>query len=215
MPHPNRYPMDKFKPADFKLICLLGLSCIAGHAYAGQLSVLVTSQADVPLENAVVYAEPVNKISMPAPDAAAIEQKNKKFLPLVTVAQTGASITFPNHDTVRHHVYSFSPAKTFELKLYSGVPSTPVIFDKAGTVVLGCNIHDQMLAFVQIVDTPYFGKTDAEGKVKILNIPNGQYTLKVWHYALVKENVPLEQSIAVKGNDQFIVKIDIKNSDLR
>ena len=207
--------MDKFKPADFKLICLFGLSCIAGHAYAGQLSVLVTSQADVPLENSVVYAEPVNKISMPAPDAAAIEQKNKKFLPLVTVAQTGASITFPNHDTVRHHVYSFSPAKTFELKLYSGVPSTPVTFDKAGTVVLGCNIHDQMLAFVQIVDTAYFGKTDAEGKVKILNIPNGQYTLKVWHYALVKENVPLEQSIAVKGNDQFIVKIDIKNSDLR
>jgi len=74
------------------------------------------------------------------------------------VVQAGTPILFPNHDKVRHHVYSFSPAKTFELKLYSGVPGTPVLFDKPGLVVLGCNIHDQMVAYVQVVNTPYFAK---------------------------------------------------------
>lgn len=196
-----------------KTALTITLTVLCGHVYAGQLSVQVVNQNDLPVENAAVYAEQTTKQIMPAPEAAAIEQKNKKFLPLVTVAQVGASITFPNHDSVRHHVYSFSPAKTFELKLYSGIPSTPIIFDKPGTVTLGCNIHDQMLAYVQIVDTPYFGKTDATGTVKLLNVPDGQFTLKVWHYALAKENVPTEQAIIIKSNEQVKVKLDLKKLD--
>jgi len=177
---------------------------------AGELSVQVNDMAGLPVSDAVVYAEPATRSSLQASSTADIEQKNRKFIPLVTVIQTGSSIVFPNKDSVRHHVYSFSPAKTFELKLYSGVPSTPVVFDKPGTVVLGCNIHDQMLAFVQVVDTPYFGKTDASGKVKLNELPNGQYTVKTWHYALIKENVAVEQLLNIKGSEQITVKIDIQ-----
>ena len=183
---------------------------IASAAQAGDLTVEVKDASGALVANAVVYAEAVNNpgsLSTPAP--AQIEQKGRKFIPLVTVAQTGSSISFPNHDSVRHHVYSFSPAKVFELKLYSGVPSAPVIFDKPGTVVLGCNIHDQMLAFVHVVNTPYFAKTETSGKAK-LNLPNGDYVLKTWHYALAKENSVIEQPVSIKGSEQATVKLEIK-----
>ena len=83
-----------------------------------------------------------------------IAQAKRQFSPRVTVVTVGTPVTFPNFDTVRHHVYSFSPVKTFELKLYAGVPNAPVVFDKPGIAVLGCNIHDQMAAWVVVVDTP-------------------------------------------------------------
>jgi len=193
-----------------KLLIATLLTSYGLIAHAGELTVQVHDMSGVAVSDAVVYAEPAVKSSTQNATTADIEQKNRKFIPLVTVIQAGSSVIFPNKDSVRHHVYSFSPAKTFELKLYSGVPSTPVVFDKAGTVVLGCNIHDQMLAFVQVVDTPYFGKTDASGKVKLNNVPNGQYTVKVWHYALIKENVAVEQSLNIKGVEQITMKIDIQ-----
>ncbi len=93
-------------------------------------------------------------------------------------------MSFPNHDIVRHHVYSFSPPKPFEIKLYVGTPVAPIIFDKPGEVVLGCNIHDHMLAYVYVVDTPYFAKTDASGVATIEELPAGDYDLQIWHYAL-------------------------------
>jgi plastocyanin len=156
---------------------------VAVQVQAGQLNVEVLDAAGVPIENAVVYATPDINISLPIAPAM-IEQRGKQFNPLVSVVQTGTDVTFPNFDSVRHHVYSFSPAKTFELKLYSGVPANPVKFDKAGTVVLGCNIHDNMLAFIHIVDTPYFAKTNKLGKALLKDLPNGSYNLKAWHYAL-------------------------------
>ena len=107
-------------------------------------------------------------------------------------------------------MYSFSPAKTFELKLYSGATTKSVKFDKAGTVVLGCNIHDFMLAFIQVVDTPYFTKTDDAGIAKLTNIPEGNYQLKVWHYALAKENEIVQQPIFIKGNDSKNINLNLK-----
>jgi len=185
------------------------LMTVCGFASAGELSVLVIDNLGQPLENAVVYAEPTSKQPPNMLATLAVEQKGKKFLPLISVVQAGARVTFPNNDTVRHHVYSFSPAKTFELKLYSGVTAAPVLFDKEGTVVLGCNIHDKMIAFIQVVNTPYFGKTDASGKFTFKDLPNAQYALKIWHYALVKENVVAEQFLTIKGSDKQTVKLDI------
>lgn len=181
-------------------------------ANAANLSVKITDKAGVALQNAVVYVEPVNKIitSIAPTTAVSIEQKGRKFLPLVTVAQAGSLITFPNRDTVRHHVYSFSPAKTFELKLYTGVPAAPVLFDKAGTAVLGCNIHDQMVAFVHIVDTPYFAKTDALGKVLLKDVPDGAYVLKAWHYALAEENKVVEKSVELASNQEAALTLELK-----
>jgi plastocyanin len=191
-------------------IFLLVSLFIAGLAQASDLTVEVTNAQGKPLKNAVVYLVGEKSSEQNKAPIVDIEQKGKQFNPLVTVVQTGASINFPNHDRVRHHVYSFSPAKKFELKLYSGVPTNPVIFDQAGTVVLGCNIHDNMLAFVYIVNTPYFAQTDASGIATLTNTPDGAYQLKVWHYALQKENIPVEQAVDVKPNQsKLIVKLDI------
>ena len=177
---------------------------------AGEVTVTVTDNLGAPLANAVVYAEPIGK-TVPKPTSSGmVEQKNKQFIPLVTVIQSGSNINFPNRDLVRHHVYSFSPAKTFELKLYSGVPASPVLFDKAGTVVLGCNIHDNMLAYIHIVDTPYFAKTDDNGKVKLNDLPGGQYQLKVWYYATTKENLITEQNLNIKGSESASFKLETR-----
>ena len=113
-----------------------------------------------------------------------IDQINKEFVPYVTVVPVGSRIRFPNKDNIRHHVYSFSDAKKFELKLYSGVPAEPVLFDRAGVVALGCNIHDWMLAYVLVVDTPWFGKTNSNGEL-VLHLPPGPHQLQLWHPELV------------------------------
>lgn len=166
--------------AFFVLIAACPFSRAAGFA-----SVHVLDGAAHPLADAGVYAEPLSgQVAAKNSRPVEVEQRGRKFLPLVTIVQTGTEISFPNNDTVRHHVYSFSQAKNFELKLYAGVPASPVLFDKPGTVVVGCNIHDQMVAYIHVVNTPWLGKTDAEGKVRLDNLPPGKYRLHAWHYRL-------------------------------
>ena len=99
-----------------------------------------------------------------------------------------------NSDRVRHQVYSFSVPKTFTLKLYAGSPETPILFDKPGLVVLGCNIHDNMLGFVGIVDTPYFAKSPSSGSSSF-NLPTGRYRLRVWHPRLAVAMPPKEIAV--------------------
>lgn len=110
-----------------------------------------------------------------------IEQRGREFVPYLTIVQKGASIDFPNHDPFKHHVYSFSPARVFEIKLYAGKPANPVVFGKPGEVVLGCNIHDWMEAHVLVVDTPWFAKTGGDGMARIERAPAGDYRLRLWH----------------------------------
>ncbi|OWY29859.1 methylamine utilization protein [Herbaspirillum robiniae] len=190
---------------------LLGAALACAQARAA-VAVEVLDAAGQPVPNAVVYAEPVGAVAPSKPPRQTeIEQKNKTFFPLVTVVQTGTPILFPNHDTVRHHVYSFSPAKTFELKLYSGTPGSPVVFDKPGTVVLGCNIHDQMVAYVQVVNTPYFGVTDRNGAVKLEGLGNGKYTLKAWYFTMAQNQAAIEQPLQVQAGDaKASVKLNVK-----
>lgn len=158
------------------LPCLL-----AGAAQAAPLTVSVADASGRPLAGAVVAVE----IGGAARTAAAgtraeVVQRQRNFDPGVLVVQTGTQVDFPNQDTVRHHVYSFSPVKTFEIKLYAGRPAAPVLFDRAGVITLGCNIHDQMVAHVVVVDTPLFGRTDAAGRL-VLEVPAGEHRLKAWH----------------------------------
>lgn len=192
-------------------LALLGTFTLAAPALAA-VSVQVLDAAGQPVPNAVVYAEPANPLpaSSKAPRQVEIEQKNKTFFPLVTVVQTGTPILFPNHDTVRHHVYSFSPAKTFELKLYSGVPGSPVVFDKAGTVVLGCNIHDEIVAFVAVVNTPYFGVSDRSGTVRLEGLANGKYTLKAWYFRMGPNEAAVEQPLQLQGEARAAIKLNVK-----
>ncbi|RZI82002.1 MAG: hypothetical protein EOP38_17435 [Rubrivivax sp.] len=130
---------------------------------------------------------------------ADMAQKGRAFQPGLLVVQTGTSVLFPNFDTVRHHVYSFSATKKFELKLYSGTPAAPVVFDKPGTATLGCNIHDQMLGYIHVVDTPFFGVTGSDGQVN-LDLPAGEHRLRVWWPALGETNPGVEQTIKTGGS---------------
>lgn len=174
-------------------ILLLIFAACPTLASAASLSVQVTDSGGTPVEDAVVFAEPVGGGTLPKPPKnVEVSQISRRFEPLVTVVQTGTEISFPNKDKVKHHVYSFSKPKVFDIPLYSGTSSTPQTFTKSGTVVLGCNIHDNMVGYIQVVDTPYFAKTDKNGNTKIEGISAGNYTLKVWHYKLP----PLEQVLA-------------------
>lgn len=158
---------------------VLALCCT--EAVAGSIEVLVSSPAGAPVGDVAVVLEPASG-AMPRHKATvAIEQQDREFVPYVTVIQAGTSVEFPNRDQVKHHVYSFSPAKTFEIKLYAGKPVQPVIFDKPGEVALGCNIHDWMEAYVLVVNSPYFAKTGANGTAVVANLPHGAYRLRLWH----------------------------------
>jgi plastocyanin len=148
----------------------------------------------------VIYVEPDGPSASARPAGAVIEQKALKFLPLVTVVQTGATINFPNNDKVRHHIYSFSPAHKFDQKLYSGQAASPQVFDRAGTVVLGCNIHDKMIAYIKVVDTPYFARTDGAGAARIELPAAGKYVVKAWHYNTAGGATP-EQTLTVKAGE--------------
>lgn len=177
------------------------LSAAASMAGAASIAVTVQDAAGNPVNDAAVYAEAVSGQMPRKPlKSVEIEQKGRQFLPLVTVIQAGTEIAFPNHDTVRHHVYSFSPAKTFEIKLYSGTGKSE-LFDKPGTVVVGCNIHDQMVAYIHVVPTPYFAKTDASGKAVLNGLVPGNYQLKAWHYRLPPGAQIVAQPISYAGSD--------------
>jgi plastocyanin len=143
---------------------------------------VVTDQSGKPVLDAVVALVPVGgapPVLHPAP--AVMDQVNKQFVPPVLAVVVGTPVSFPNRDNIRHHVYSFSSTKKFELPLYMGTPSTPVVFDKPGPVALGCNIHDWMVAYVYVVATPYFVKTGADGRARLEGLPAGPYEARVWH----------------------------------
>jgi plastocyanin len=158
---------------------LLAVLC-AQAGFAAAVAVKVTTRSGGAVENAVVVFDPLDATPPPSHDSAIIDQINREFVPRVSVVRTGTTVTFPNSDRIRHQVYSFSPAKPINLKLYAGSPETPVVFDHPGLVVLGCNIHDNMVGFVGVVDSPYFAKTSAAGTAS-LTIPAGHYRLHAWH----------------------------------
>lgn len=176
---------------------LLALALAAPVAAAAPLRLTVQGADGAPLPGAVV-AVFVSGTPAAAPVGASAEmgQRGRRFEPPVLAIQTGTAVSFPNHDTVRHHVYSFSPIKTFEIKLYVGTPATPVVFDQPGTAVLGCNIHDTMSAYVRVVDTPHFALTDAQGRAQ-LELPAGAHRLQVWHASLSMDTEPALRSLAM------------------
>jgi plastocyanin len=164
-------------PARFLALLL----ALAGQASAATVEALVLNPGGKKVADAAVVLEPLSPLHSRGHATAAIEQRGREFIPYVTIVQAGTAIEFPNNDTTRHHVYSFSPAKQFEIKLYAGKPGQPVIFDKPGEVVIGCNIHDWMEAYVLIVESPYFAKTAGDGRAVIQHIPAGRYRLQLWH----------------------------------
>jgi plastocyanin len=198
------------------LLILTGSVLASPVAHAADLSINVHDLGDQPLLDAVVFAQPVGATPAPSHELAhaKIDQVNKEFVPFVTVVRTNTEITFPNSDNIRHSIYSFSDPKPFTTKLYSGKQAPPVVFDKPGLVVLGCNIHDTMAAWVMIVDTPYFAKTAAGGTAVLKGLEPGDYRVSVWYPGPVFQPTTSEVRIGTDSSAHLEVKVDSANSPL-
>lgn len=166
----------------------------------GAVEVRVTDDAERALPGAVVFLESAEARAQVKPlTGVEIAQDQRRFIPAVSVVTVGSAVSFPNRDAVRHHVYSFSPAKRFEIKLYVGTPAQPVVFDQPGIAVLGCNIHDQMAAWVVVVETPWYGRTDEQGRWSA-PVPPGRYRLRAWHPQMAVGATPSEMALAVDAS---------------
>jgi plastocyanin len=145
----------------------------AGPATAADVTAAVRDLGNQPIEDVVVLAAPEGRAA-PLPEKPGreiVDQINLEFVPHVKPVVVGSPVYFPNKDDVRHHVYSFSPAKRFELPLYSGTPAAPVVFDRPGIVAIGCNIHDWMLGYIYVAETPYLARTGADGRARLEACP--------------------------------------------
>lgn len=161
---------------------LLAALLLAGMtvASAATFTAQVVDPQGKPLADAVVTLK--GAASAPAAVMKAdMDQRDQEFSPRVLAVHTGTQVKFPNSDNIRHQVYSFSPAKRFELRLYEGTPSEPLLFDKPGVVVLGCNIHDWMVGYIYVTDEPVFGVTDGNGALTLENVTPGHYEATLWH----------------------------------
>ena len=161
----------------------LAIACLTLSAWAAaaSLHVNVVDQHGQPLPDAVVTLRGASDTGAPAAGKATMDQRQQEFLPHVLAVRAGTAIGFPNSDNIRHQVYSFSAPKRFELRLYEGTPSAPLLFDKPGVVVLGCNIHDWMLGYIYVSDDPWFAVSDAKGQLSLDGLPAGHYRMTLWH----------------------------------
>ncbi len=151
-------------------------------AHAASLFVQTLDDQDRPMADALVYLVAEHPAAMMAsPSPGMIDQVDRDFTPPVSAVQVGATVHFPNSDNIRHHVYSFSTPKMFEIRLYSGTPAEPIVFDQPGLVVLGCNIHDHMIAWLYISPSEHFALSDAQGRITLSDLPDGVYRVQAWH----------------------------------
>jgi plastocyanin len=189
---------------------LLALLAFATVTPAASLAVHVLTADGRPLRGAVVQVHsldaPLHRV---APVHAVMDQVNRAFEPDLLVIPVGSSISFPNSDSVSHQIYSFSPVRRFQLPLYQGKPYPPVEFDQSGIVTLGCNIHDQMLAYVVVTDAAYFGRTDPQG-LWSGEVNAGRYRVTVWHPRLREDAAMLTADVAADDNTRGDATIRLK-----
>jgi len=190
----------------FRILTLLLIGCCSG-AQAADLRISVIDARDLPVPGvAIVVALDVS--SVPAPRIAIMDQINEQFVPELLIIQTGSQVEFPNSDAVLHHVYSFSNVIQFELALFRGREHPPVTFDQPGLVVVGCNIHDQMVGHILVVDSPWHGITDERGVVAFADIPESDYRITAFHPELqTLENLTVTGSTGVAAQREVSIYV--------
>lgn len=189
-------------------LCLSAL-LLPTVANAAGVSVQVRAPNGAPVAGAVVSVHLIGRPTpLPRPSAPRqVTQQNLQFHPFTLLVPVGTPVSFPNLDPVRHHVYSFSAPKRFELKLYAKEQNRTVVFDKPGIVPVGCNIHDTMSAFIDVVDTPWAVTTDAAGNAVIEGLPAGKVTVTVWHPYLRSPGNQLTRDVATGTRTAFAVAL--------
>ena len=185
------------------------LAC--GVAVSAEVVAEVRDTRGAPVAEAVVWVTPIGSKIPQKLMPAIVAHQNKQFVPYVTAVQVGTTINLPNLDDVKHHAYSFSPAKKFELPLYAGTPDAPLLFDKPGIVTIGCNIHDWMTAYVCVVETPFFAISGPDGRVQLRNLPAGAYRAEVWQPRLKGQPADYAQPFTVQNEAvKLAFKLDLK-----
>lgn len=171
---------------------------------ASSLKVAALDQNAAAITELVVWLTPLDAPlpPLPAPGSisAIVEQKDEEFNPYIIAVRTGTEVEFPNLDDVQHHVYSLSRPAKFDIPLHGGNKTESVILDQAGIVPVGCNIHDWMLSYVVVTDSPWFALTGESGSTTFSNIPSGRYTLSAWNPRLRKTH-ELEVTLADGTNE--------------
>jgi plastocyanin len=189
---------------------LIGLAPLAASLAAERtIAGRVLDQEGKPVARAVVFVqEPLGVKGSPAP--AIMDQFNKTFEPEVLPIVVGTQVRFPNRDQIRHHVYSFSRAKRFELPLYKGEDAPPVLFDQAGVVKIGCNIHDWMSAVILVLPNEHYAVTDAEGRFTLSDLPAGAHTITAWHSRSREKTEEIGQRVdAAASNAELAFKLGL------
>ena len=134
-----------------------------------------------------------------------MNQKDLTFMPLILPVQVGTKVEFPNLDDTYHNIFSFSPAKRFDLGRYRSderpIPSQ--VFDVTGLVTVRCDIHRHMRGLILVVDTPYFVISDADGRFRLGGLPSGHHTLKAW----VSSETTLERPVELKSGSTLHVDL--------
>jgi plastocyanin len=180
------------------ILFALALAGAASPLAAAPLSVRVVDSSGHPVRDAVVTLYPSAGTRAPHGGGRyVISQQNLQSHPFLTIVPVGADVSFPNLDPTKHHVYSFSAAKRFELKLFAKDQSRTVHFDKAGVVALGCNIHDAMSAFIVVTDSAWTARTNAQGMAVFGDAPNSPGHLTVWHPYLRSPGGLFQQAVGV------------------
>lgn len=181
------------------------LPALAGAmALAADVRFQCTDAQGRPVPDAVITLTPLEGAKPPLPSGvrAEIGQREKQFVPQVTVVPVGGTVVFTNQEPrLMHQIYSVSEAKNFEIPLHRPGNASPITFDRAGVVVIGCSIHDTMSGFIVVADTPWFAKTAANGAASIADAPPGRYRATVWHARLEKPEaielvLPAEKPVA-------------------
>jgi plastocyanin len=183
-------------------LCAAIVFASCARVQAATLSAEITDEDGHTVANAVVMLVPdgreVSAASRLGSDKV-IDQRDETFLPLVTIIPRGGRVSFSNNDPTMHQVYSFSPIRQFEFTLAQKQKSPPVTFDKAGVAAIGCNIHDEMIAYVFVSDSPWSALTGPDGKVAFNDLPEGNYRAQIWHPRLVPGTPPPAARIAVSA----------------
>ncbi|KXI28103.1 methylamine utilization protein [Paraglaciecola hydrolytica] len=175
-----------FSTAKKLLFC--GLLLTLGYPLQAKTLKLI-DQNNQPIMDAVIAIPQIASADKANKEIAVMDQINKQFLPRVLTITAGQLVAFPNSDDIRHHVYSFSATKPFEIKLFKGVVNAPLMFDKPGIVVLGCNIHDQMVGYIYVAQDEKTFISDAQGEVQL---PDSASLVNVWHANLSTQNTKRE-----------------------
>ena len=186
------------------------LMAVSPGVVARTISGQVVGPDGKPIANAVVFVQDPGTASAAVASPAIMDQFNKTFVPEMLPIAVGTQVRFPNRDQIRHHVYSFSRPKRFELPLYKGEDAPPVLFDKPGVVKIGCNIHDWMSAIILVLPNERFAVTKEDGTFSLTDIGSGNYTITAWHAQAREKTEDVAQRVAVLDHDpQLTFKLSL------